>query len=80
MNNFTDPADPKLNKYALPSHRQLNASINIKPTEGVLQDFSLNLFWTYKYPEDDNIENVNFIYNKNNLYLFQVTLNYNFSL
>src|SRR5699024_9163846 len=59
MNNLTDPADPKLNKYALPSHRQLNAKINIKPTDGVLQDFSLDLFWTYKYPRDDKIENIN---------------------
>ncbi|THD66840.1 hypothetical protein E7Z59_11750 [Robertkochia marina] len=71
-----DPFDLALNKYAFPSYAHFNADLffNIKGLKG----FRPELLVTYKVANGDYPDNPNYIFNKADMWNFNLVLNYSF--
>ncbi|SOE23478.1 hypothetical protein SAMN06298216_3866 [Spirosomataceae bacterium TFI 002] len=70
-------SDPVLNKYALPSYSQFNVQLDYVP-QGVFKGLAFRALYVRKDGADSSIENPKFIFNKINLSIVNLILNYNF--
>jgi hypothetical protein len=72
-----NPAEANKNKYAMPSYNQLNVEANYA-FNGWLEGTKIKALFVRKDGRTDSLENQKFVFNKVNLNILNIILNYNF--
>ncbi len=72
-----DVKNTALNKYALPSYSQFNADVRYG-FKGFLKGMELQFLYVYKAPLGKTYSDDKYVFNKVNMSLYNVILNYHF--
>jgi hypothetical protein len=70
-----DVKNVALNKYGMPSYNQLNAEVRYSPT--LAPKLDLQLLYVYKDNKGNTYQNPGYVFNKVNMSLYNVVVNYN---
>ena len=70
-----DVKNTTLNKYGMPSYSQLNAEMRYTPK--FAKQFDLQLLYVYKHARGNTYQNPAYVFNKVNMSLYNLVLNYN---
>lgn len=69
-----DVKNVALNKYGMPSYRQVNAEVRYSPKFASKLD--LQVLYVYKNKQGNTYQNPGFVFNKVNMGLYNVVINY----
>jgi hypothetical protein len=70
-----DVKNVALNKYGMPSYNQLNAEVRYSPL--LVQKLGLQFLYVYKDNKGNTYQNPGYVFNKVNMALYNVVVNYN---